>query len=53
VSPPPVVVPPVSPPTNGTPEPATFIIGLVGLGAAAGYRAVRRKSGDGNDDSTK
>ena len=53
---PPVVVPPVcpppivSPPTT-VPEPATMVTALIGLGAAAGYRAIRGKKKDG--ESTK
>lgn len=48
---PPVVVPPVcpppivSPPTT-VPEPATFITAVIGMGAAAGYRALRGKKKD-------
>jgi PEP-CTERM motif-containing protein len=50
--PPPVVVPPVcpppivSPPPVSTPEPATLVTALIGLGAAAGYRAMRGKKND-------
>jgi hypothetical protein len=46
VTPPPVVTDPCPPPPAvATPEPATLVGGLLGLAAAAGYRAVRRKKG--------
>jgi hypothetical protein len=41
-TPPPVVVPPVPPPPAATPEPATIVGGLIGLGALAGYGLRRR-----------
>jgi MYXO-CTERM domain-containing protein len=37
------MVPPVSPATNTTPEPATLATALLGLAAVAGYRLNRRK----------
>ena len=51
VSPPPVVVPPVCPPPvvsppATVPEPATIVTALIGMGAAAGYRAIRGKKKD-------
>jgi hypothetical protein len=36
----------VSPPPVSTPEPATLVTALIGLGAAAGYRAIRGKKKD-------
>jgi hypothetical protein len=58
VCPPPVVVPPVCPPPivsppSSVPEPATLVTALVGLGAAAGYRAIRGKKQNDNGPSTE
>lgn len=47
VMPPPIVIPPVSPPPiTTTPEPATLVGGLIGLGAVAGYRRLKRRKAE-------
>lgn len=47
VSPPPIVIPPVSPPPiTTTPEPTTLAAGLIGLGAVAGYRRLKRRKSE-------
>ena len=44
---PPVCPPPVVSPPTTVPEPATLVTALIGMGAAAGYRALRGKKNAG------